>query len=242
MATVPIRRISTPEMIVEHILKSIDRGEFRPGQRLPSERKLQEELGVGRLALREALARLSALGVIRVDHGRGAFLQECVRGETIGQVLTPLLAQRSPKSLEDLVQARSLIEGEVTALAAVRRIEADILRLEAMLDHPDVDPDDEETLAELDYAFHQEVARIADNEFLAVMLGALADQVRQFLLNYVRAYRDPVGIIERHRPIVDAIIAGDALRARDCAREHVNICKTSLETYRNQGRSQSDAH
>jgi GntR family transcriptional repressor for pyruvate dehydrogenase complex len=238
----PIRRISTPEVIVDYILKSIDRGDLRPGRRLPSERKLQDELGVGRLALREALARLSALGVIRVEHGRGAFLQERVCGETISQALTPLLARRSTKSLQDLVQARSLIEGEVTALAAVRRTKADVRRLEAMLDRPDVDPGDETALAELDYAFHQEVARIADNEFLAVMLGALADQIRQFLLRYVRAYRDPTGIIERHRPIVDAIIAGDSSRARDCAREHVNICKTSIEACANRGRSQSDTN
>jgi GntR family transcriptional repressor for pyruvate dehydrogenase complex len=238
----PIRRISTPEVIVDHILSSIDRGEYQPGRRLPSERKLQNELGVGRLALREALARLSALGVIRVEHGRGAFLQEHVCGETISQALTPLLAQRSPKSLQDLVQARSLIEGEVTALAAVRRTKADIRRLEAMLDRANVDLDDETALAELDFAFHREVARIADNELLAVMLGALAGQIRQFLLRYVRAYRDPTGIIERHRPIVDAIIAGDASRARDCAREHVDICKASLEAFANRGRSQSDTN
>jgi len=58
---------------------------------------------------------------------------------------------------------------------------------------------------------------------------------------YVWAYRDPKSIIDRHRPIAEAIIDGDAERARDCARKHVQICKSSLEAYVSRGRHKNDA-
>ena len=64
-----IQPMSKAEAIVQHLVGRIRAGEFGPGDRLPSERHLQRELGVGRLSLREGLARLSALGIIRVDHG-----------------------------------------------------------------------------------------------------------------------------------------------------------------------------
>ncbi len=226
-----VRRISAPEAIVCHLLERIRRGDFGPGARLPSERELQEELGVGRLSLREALARLSALGVIRVEHGRGAFVQKQVNGEALNQALVPLFPERSVKALQDLVDARALIEGELAALAAARRSKADVDRLRAVLDQPGATRQSDSGLAELDYRFHREVAEVADNEFLAVMLEALSDHIRNFLLHYVRAHGDADSVIDRHRPILEAIATGDPERARDCARKHVEICKSSLEAY-----------
>jgi DNA-binding FadR family transcriptional regulator len=216
---------------VDRLLERIRSGEFGPGARLPSERALQEELGVGRLALREGLARLSALGVIRVDHGKGACVEQRVSHRALGHTLVPLFVEQNASSLEDLVEARALIEGEQAALAAKRRTEDDLRRLSSILDAAEEALPDEQALADLDFAFHLEVARIAGNQFLKVMLEALSDHIRSFLLHYVRVHADARSVIDRHRPVLEAIIGRDADWAREAARQHVSICKSSVETF-----------
>jgi GntR family transcriptional repressor for pyruvate dehydrogenase complex len=226
-----IRRTSAPEAIVEHLLGRIRGGEFGPGDWLPSERLLQEQLGVGRLSLREAMARLSALGIIRVDHGKGACIQTRIDKDVLINALIPSFPARNPKTLQDLVEARALIEGELAAKAALHHTDEDIDKLQRILDEPGEAMVNDRVLAELDYSFHREVARIADNEFLTVMMEALSDHIRTFLLNYVRAYRDPVSVIDRHRPLLKAISTGNADLARDCARKHIDVCRSSLDAY-----------
>ena len=226
-----VRRTSTAEAIEQHIIGRIRTGEFGPGDRLPSECRLQSQLGVGRLSLREALARLRALGIIRVDHGKGAFVQKRINCDTIINALVPFFPERDIKALEDLVNARGLIEGELAAQAAAKRTDNDVKRLKSILNNSEDAFKNERLLAELDYKFHCEVAKIADNHFLTVMLQALRNHIRSFLLHYVRACDDPKSVIDRHKPILQAIIDRDPEIAREAAHKHVNMCKSSLEAY-----------
>jgi GntR family transcriptional repressor for pyruvate dehydrogenase complex len=226
-----IRRTSTSEAIVDHLLDRIRSGDYGPGDKLPSERELQAELGVGRLSLREALARLSALGIIRVDHGKGAYVQQGIDSGAMGSVLVPLFPHRSARTLRDLVEARSLVEGEQAALAASRRTAEDLERLRELVDVSEDSLGDHRAVAALDQKFHQEIARTAANEFLEAMLAALSEHVRAFLLDYARALHDPRSVLDRHRPILEAIEAGDADAAREQARRHVDVCKSSLQSY-----------
>jgi GntR family transcriptional repressor for pyruvate dehydrogenase complex len=226
-----VRRTSTAEAIVEHLLERIRLGEYGPGDRLPSERKMQGELGVGRLSLREGLARLSALGVIRVDHGKGAYVCDAIDTAAIGNTLIPLIAQRNAKSMRDLIETRIVLEAELAARAAQRRTDRDLQRLEALLDEPGPALTNDQALADLDLAFHGEVARIAGNEFLQVIREALAAQIRAFLVHFARAQSDHAEAIANHRPILEAIRDGDAELARQMATEHIHSCTASVENY-----------
>lgn len=225
------QHLSRPEAIVQHLIGRIRAGEYGPGDRLPSERYLQEELGVGRLSLREGLARLSALGIIRIDHGKGAFVRAKASIESLAHAMAPCFLERDHKAMEDLVQTRELIEGELSRLAAQCRQAGDIQKLEAIFDNPDIPLMDERALADVDLAFHLEIARIANNEFLTLMLRAIRTHVYDYLLHYVRAVNDPLLVVNRHRPILQAIIDQDPDRARQVARAHVRECKSKLQSY-----------
>lgn len=226
-----IQTISMAQAIVQHLLTRIRTGEFGPGDRLPSERVLQSELGVGRLALREALARLSALGIIRVDHGKGAFVQAKASSHSLAHAMTPCFSERDPKAMEDLVHARELIEGELSGLAAQCRQDGDIQNLEAILENPDIALMDETELAEVDWAFHSEIARLANNDFLSLMLTAIRTHIHGYLVHYVRAVNDPLLVMDRHRPILQAIIEQNSDQARQLARAHVRDSKSKLQAY-----------
>lgn len=226
-----VRRTSTAEAIVEHLLERIRLGEYGPGDRLPSERKMQGDLGVGRLSLREGLARLSALGVIRVDHGKGAYVCESIDTAAIGNALVPLIAQRNAKSMRDLIETRIVLEAELAARAAQRRTEKDLQHLEEMLDEPGAALTNDQALADLDLAFHGEIARIAGNEFLQVIREALAAQIRAFLVHFARSQSDHAEAIANHRPILQAIRDGEPDLARQAATEHICSCTESVENY-----------
>ena len=226
-----IRPMSKAQAIVQHLVGLIRNGEYGPGDRLPSERLLQEELGVGRLSLREGLARLSALGIVRIEHGKGAFVQAKASSHSLAHAMTPCFSERDQKSMEDLVHTRGLIEGELSGLAAQCRQEGDIQKLEAILENPDITLMDEKELADVDLAFHLEIARVANNSFLEVMLTAIRTHIHGYLVHYVRAVNDPLLVVNRHWPILQAIIDQDLDQARQLARANVKECKSKLEAY-----------
>ena len=150
---------------------------------------------------------------------------------SLAQAMIPCFSERDQKAMEDLVHARELIEGELSSLAAQCRQKGDIQKLEAILENPDIALMDENGLAHVDLAFHLEIARVANNEFLTVMLKAIRTHIHRYLVHYVRAVNDPSLVANWHRPILQAIIDQDPDRARQVARAHVRECKSKLQAY-----------
>ena len=120
-----LRTVSTVDAAVNYIKKQIEDGVFKPGEQIPGERKLQESLGISRYTLREALAKLSALGIIRISHGKGAFVSIDMKSSSLGDVFLPLFTNQSPQNIFDFFEARMILEGETVELAAMRRTDAD---------------------------------------------------------------------------------------------------------------------
>ena len=88
-----LSKISTADAVVNYIKERIEGGFFKPGEKLPSERLLQKELAVSRFTLREALARLSALGIIKTQHGKGTIVAREMNSSTLADAFIPLVCQ-----------------------------------------------------------------------------------------------------------------------------------------------------
>ena len=116
-----IKSVSIVDAIEGHLKTMIVNGELKPGQKLPSERELQDSLGVSRLPLREALARLQALGLIQIRHGKGSHVVETVSKTALSDVLIAFFPHQNSDRLRELVEARGLVESELSALASKRR-------------------------------------------------------------------------------------------------------------------------
>jgi GntR family transcriptional regulator, transcriptional repressor for pyruvate dehydrogenase complex len=156
------------EVVAQQLLDVI-RG-LPEGTRVPSERELTSELGVGRSTLREALHGLELLGEIEIRHGQGVFVSKPSSDE---RGLAALTAAINRGVTHDLLEARKVIEVEVARLAGQRRTEAEITELDAILKaHESLMGNGQSPAAE-GMRFHLAVGYAAHNEVLVAVMRTL---------------------------------------------------------------------
>jgi DNA-binding FadR family transcriptional regulator len=126
-ATGSRRRNGSPEEIARLLTAYVTTGDLRPGARIPSERRLAEELGVGRTVVREALKSLALVGLIESRHGDGTYVADSTPESFSRAVEWRLVAWGGERG--DVAEAIAVLEGDLAALAAERRTDADLIEL-----------------------------------------------------------------------------------------------------------------
>jgi GntR family transcriptional repressor for pyruvate dehydrogenase complex len=195
-------------------------GEVKAGERLPPEAELAARLGISRNVLREAVRALVHTGVLRTRQGDGTYVGTLdLSGLLDGVALYTQFATGA--RLAQVLEARRIIEPELTALAASSITERQLVELESLLQRM-TDATSESDRVDSDVAFHHLIAEASGNELLAGLLDAMADlTVRPRVW---RAVVDAGGLsvqLHQHRSIVDAIRAGDSRAAYAAALVHV---------------------
>ena len=191
-----------------------------PGTRVPSERELMKTLGVGRSTVREALNGLALLGLVEIRHGQGVFVAERPAEKEIG---TSELQKALMKGVtHDFIEARLVVEVEVARLAAERRTDSDLQRIEETIEALKAKgeaPTDE--ALEPATQFNLAVADAAHNEVLAGMIGSF---VQLMVERGPDLYERPdfhQWDVDEHTRIYEAIAAGDPDAAATRMREHI---------------------
>jgi GntR family transcriptional repressor for pyruvate dehydrogenase complex len=156
------------EVVAQRLLDVI-RG-LPEGARVPSERELTSELGVGRSTLREALHGLELLGEIEIRHGQGVFVSKPSSDERGLAALNVAINQGVTR---DLLEARKVIEVEVARLAGQRRTDAEIGELEAILKAHESCIDKGRSPAAEGMRFHLTVGYASHNEVLVAVMRTL---------------------------------------------------------------------
>ena len=156
------------EVVAQQLLEAIR--VLPEGARVPSERELTRELGVGRSTLREALHGLALLGEIEIRHGQGVFVSKHSPDVRDFAALTAAIDRGVSR---DLLEARKVIEVEVARLAGQRRTDSEINDLEAILkSHESCIAKGQSPAAE-GMRFHLAVGYAAHNEVLAAVMKTL---------------------------------------------------------------------
>ena len=135
-----------PPDVVNRIRQLIDGGQFPPGSRLPPERALAAQLGVGRPSVREALKTLSGLGVLESRNRSGTF----VRSREPLESAWPAEAEGSRFGVLELLEARRILEPRAAWLAATRATERDLLEIESARQKLETHDQDWRLVAKLD--------------------------------------------------------------------------------------------
>jgi GntR family transcriptional repressor for pyruvate dehydrogenase complex len=197
-----------------------------PGQRIPSERKLSESLGVGRSVVREALKSITLLGLVEVRQGDGTYLKS-TESDLLPQAIEWGLLLGA-KRTRDLVEARRYLEVVLAGLAAERRDEAALGGLRDCVQRMHASRDDPAGFVAADMAFHLQIAEAAGNETLFQVMTS----VRSLLLVWMTRVGPTVGLglsADEHDPIYRAIEAGDAAAARTAMEAHMTWAVARLE-------------
>jgi GntR family transcriptional repressor for pyruvate dehydrogenase complex len=229
MALQPVNRRSVPEDVFEQIVAEVLNGDMQPGEALPSERRLAEVLGVSRPAVREALKRLTEVGLVEVRQGDATTVRDFRRHA--GLDLLPRLLIRAGEV--DVSVVRSILETrlhngpKVAQLAALRRGPETANALEATVDvlAREQDPVERQRHA---LTFWDQLVDGADSIAFRLMYNTLRATYEPALPALAVMMADEVGRPDAYRDIASAIRASDAKRAETAARNLLEPATTAL--------------
>lgn len=205
--------------VYETLLTAIQEGTLGPGRRLASERALASDLDVPRTAVRRALQRLSAEGVVERGVGRAG-----------SRVCSPepqrLMAAQRDASPQDVLEARWAFEPGLVSLVVTRATEADFAAMERQLERM-ARAKAQQEFREAGYAFHLEMTRATRNPLLEqIFESIIAARARAGWgrLAALNARTDQRAVqIARNRRVLDALRQRDAAAATALLRDHLAI-------------------
>ncbi len=229
MALQPVIRRSVPEEVFEQIVADVLSGEMQPGEALPSERRLAEVFGVSRPALREALKRLSAAGLVDVRQGGVTTVRDF--RHYAGLDLLPRLLFRNGEL--DLSVVRSMLEArlrngpKVAELAAERHGPelAGLLEDSLRALQNEQDPIEWQRHA---LTFWDQVVDSAGSIVFRLMYNAFRAAYQPAVTALAPAMSADVKRPDAYRKLASAICAGDAAKAKKIAHDSLDLANTAV--------------
>ena len=213
--------------VLERVERDLVAGTIGPGDRLPPERALAAELGVGRSSVREALRVLEVLGLIRTQTGSGPQAGAIVVARPSGGMSALMRLQVAARGFDvaDVVATRLVLEAAVvTGLAEADRDLAASTELLDAMEAGGPALSEAEFLA-LDAAFHVSLATANGNDVIAAIMAGLRSSVEGYVLAGAAFLPSWPATAERlrseHRAIIAAIDSRDAPLARTRIHDHI---------------------
>lgn len=206
-------------------------GRHAPGEVLPGEIEFSEQLGISRTAYREAMRILSAKGLVESKPKTGTRVSDRSRWNLLDPDILAWTFESEPSEafIRDLFELRQIVEPAAAALAAERRSEADLARMERALDamaqHGLATPEGRAA----DRAFHHAVLEATRNAPLLSLSSSIAAAISWTTLYKQRLRALPRNPVPDHRALYEAIRAGDPALAREAMFELIRLALADTE-------------
>jgi GntR family transcriptional repressor for pyruvate dehydrogenase complex len=222
------QKIGTSQTLSQKIERNIERAirekKLPIGSKLPSERELCEMFAVSRTALREALRRLSARGLIQIKKGSGMVVTNIDMKDAISSLNLYYDLKFDENLISQIIELRLAFEPEIARMAALNRTEEDIKNMEAnLLEFAKCNPDNTQLESDIDNRFHLAVARATENPFVIVTMEPihnLLPRMRNFIYANIDGEKEIT--LGYHKEIVNAIREKDADRACEKMQAHLD--------------------
>lgn len=228
----PIENSSVTDAIVEKLESMIADGIFKPGDALLPERQLAKEFIVSRASLRQALSALEARGLITSRQGGGHYVCDVAK-DSFSDPLTNLLSRHQDLKFQ-IIELRHSLEGTAAFYAAARATEQDKKAIRKRFEELQAvvlkrAPAEE---AKADLELHLAIADAAHNAPLTLMIR----NIYSLLLNHIEAHLSLVSqqdkinekLQSQHQSLVDAVLAGDGIKAREIVYAHLDFVGESF--------------
>lgn len=211
------RQAKVAEEVAGDILNRICSGEFPVDSRLPSEAEMLADYGVGRASLRESLRILEIHGIVRIKAGPGGGpVVMAQRSENFAR-MAKVFFQIEGMTFAEVVEARLLLEPFFARMAALKR---DPEYLDQLMQSGLSVKNDKEYLAS-SRDFHRLIGSMSSNRLLNLFAHALADIFHERVVGVLYPDEERHRVEEEHRAIAQAIEAGEADRAEELMRKHM---------------------
>lgn len=228
------------DQVADQLHQLVQQRQLQPGQRLPAERQLAEELGVSRTALREAIQKLNSQGILMSRAGAGTFVQALnaqhnALHSTLVVPLTPLI-RHDPQYLYDVLETRQMLEVHTAWHAANRATPADKSRIQRRFDEllHFQHLQDTESAALADAQFHLAIAEASHNAVVVQVMRSLFDLMRNTVAENRRLMFEDnsTKVLEQltaqHHRLMQAIVASDPEQARSEITAHLTFVHEKL--------------
>lgn len=203
------------------------------GSKLPTEREMCESFGVSRTALREALRRLSARGLIKIRKGSGMYVSEINIQEAIQTMNLYYDLKFDKHLLSQIIEVRSLFEPQIAKLAARNRTDQDLSQLEAnVAEFAACDPDNTQREADLDNQFHLTITKATQNPVVQVTMEpiySLLPRMRNYIYGNIDG--EKANTLRFHRSLVDSIRRNEEKLSCSLMKEHLDRTREIYDLY-----------
>ncbi len=218
-----VDRVSEISLQLERAIVS---GEISAGELLPAERSLSTRFQVSRSVIREALGRLTSLGLIESRQGSGSRVTP-PSGRQVSLGYERLLRE-IPNRLADLAEVRQVLETSIAANAALNRKAKHLKELAKLQDILRSPRRSLATHVRADGEFHTQLAEATGNPFFPLVLAPIHDLLTESRLQTLRIYGASIAY-QHHERILEAVRAGDADEAAQAMREHLTVNSRHLQ-------------
>lgn len=219
-----LERPSLIDLLMERLGDAILKDDgLGPGTPLPAERELAKQYGVNRTSVRHALNKLESLGLITTKHGIGSLVSDYT--ERGGAELLKYLVARSGRVdvalLDDILEVRAALGGEIARLATQRATDEDRGRLAEHVAALERTSADASAVQLAENAYFRELTLVTGNRALVFLTNSISAAYREHLPRFGHAFADAAEIRVGVRGIQEALVAGEAERAARCARAYL---------------------
>lgn len=220
---------SPVDKIIRQIRDLITSGQLRPGDRLPSERKLCDKLGVGRTHLRDALRKLEFYGILKT-HPQSGTVVAGMGLPALEGLITDMLGLQG-NDFKSLVETRVILETSMAQLAAENRLDKDIYDLESALQAHEKKILKREDAVEEDLLFHLKIAEAGKNSVLNSLMLIIVPDIMQYFKKHKVCDDVRVEIaVEQHKEILQHIIDRNPDKAGLGIQEHLKDISDYVKT------------
>lgn len=216
------------ETVLKYIKQELYSGRLQPGMRLPAERRLAEQLGVGRAHVRAALQKLEFYGIVRTFPQSGTVVAQ-EKMQVLDRMITDAL-QIQPYDFASLVHVRVLLEIEAIRLCARNRTQEDLDAIAAALEACEEKFYTEERVSK-DFAYHQALARGAHNPVIASLLLIITPDVLRYYQRYRVCTVPQEEVYFEHRELFRLVAERDETGAEEMLRRHLRSLSEFARSY-----------
>jgi GntR family transcriptional regulator, transcriptional repressor for pyruvate dehydrogenase complex len=222
--------LSLSQKIERKIEEAIRQKKLLPGTKLPSEKELCTQFAVSRTALREAIRRLSARGLIDIKKGSGMYITELKIEDAINSLHLFYDLRFNSDLILKIIEVRRLFEPEIARLAARNRTEDDIKKLQKnQIELERSNPDNTQLEVDIINRFHMNLAKSTGNPIVIISLEpvySLLPRMRNLIYGNIEGEKEYT--LKYQGELISALKAQDSLKAYEVS---VTLLDRNMEIY-----------